>query len=170
MIDKGIPGVGLLAMILTGKYMDHLPLYRQQQIFARKNIQIASSKIEGWTKEALIKLEPLYDKLVFDTKTKGYLQADESPVKVLDSDKKGAAHQGCYWVYLSPLDKTELFDYNPSRTSHAPKSILDSFKGYLQTDGYAVYDKYGKKKDVTHAVNLKKRWIMIAQEPKRHFC
>src|SRR5690606_7310174 len=52
-IDKGIPGASLLAMILTGKYMDHLPLYRQKQIFARENIQIASSTIEGWTKEAL---------------------------------------------------------------------------------------------------------------------
>jgi transposase len=149
-IDKGIPGAGLLAMILTGKYMDHLPLYRQKQIFARENINIASSTIEGWTKEALIKLEPLYQQLVFDTKAKGYLQVDETPIKVLDSDKKGAAHQGYYWVYHSPLDKTVLFDYNPSRGGHVPKSMLDNFRGYLQTDGYAAYDKYGKKKDITH--------------------
>ena len=149
-IDKGIPGAGLLAMILTGKYVDHLPLYRQKQIFARENIQIASSTIEGWTKEVLIKLEPLYEQLVFDTKTKGYLQIDETPIKVLDSDKKGAAHQGWYWVYHCPLDRTVLFDYNPSRGGHVPKSMLDNFKGYLQTDGYAGYDKYGKKKDITH--------------------
>jgi transposase len=149
-IDKGIPGSGLLAMILTGKYVDHIPLYRQKQIFARENIQIASSTIEGWTKEALIKLEPLYDELVFDTKAKGYLQVDESPIKVLDSDKNGAAHQGYYWVYHSPLDQTVLFDYNPSRAGHAPKSMLENFKGYLQTDGYAVYEQYGKKKDVIH--------------------
>src|SRR5690606_2057909 len=144
-IDKGIPGAGLLAMILTGKYADHLPLYRQKQIFARENIQIASSTIEGWTKEALIKLEPLYEQLVFDTKTKGYLQVDETVIKVLDSDKKGAAHQGYYWVYHSPLDRIVLFDYNPSRGGHVPGSMLDSFKGYLQTDGYAAYEKYGRK-------------------------
>ncbi|QNL49815.1 IS66 family transposase [Olivibacter sp. SDN3] len=149
-IDKGIPGAGLLAMILTGKYMDHLPLYRQKQIFARENIRIASSTIEGWTKEALIKLEPLYEQLVFDTKAKGYLQVDETIIKVLDSDKKGATHQGYYWVYHSPLDKTVLFDYNPSRGGHVPKSMLDNFKGYLQTDGYAAYDKYGTKKEITH--------------------
>ena len=76
-IDKGIPGAGLLAMILTGKYQDHLPLYRQKQIFARENIQIAPSTIEGWTKQALIKLEPLYEQLIFDTKAQGYLQVDE---------------------------------------------------------------------------------------------
>ena len=149
-IDKGIPGSGLLAMILTDKYMDHLPLYRQKQRFSRENIRIPSSTIEGWTKEALIKLEPLYEQLVFDTKSKGYLQVDETPIKVLDSDKKGAAHQGYYWVYHAPPDGTVLFDYSPTRGSSAPLPILGNFKGYLQSDGYAVYEKYAKKRDVTH--------------------
>ena len=149
-IDKGIPGAGLLAMILTGKYMDHLPLYRQKQIFARENIQIPSSTIEGWARQALQKLEPLYDQLIFDTKSKGYLQVDETPIKVLDSNKKGAAHQGYYWVYHAPLDGTVLFDYSPTRGGIAAVPMLGNFKGYLQTDGYAVYEKYGKKTEVTH--------------------
>lgn len=149
-IDKGIPGSGLLAMIVTGKYVDHLPLYRQKQIFARENIQIASSTIEGWTKQALIKLEPLYEQLVFDTKAQGYLQVDETPIKVLDSHKKGAAHQGYYWVYHAPLEGTVLFDYSPTRGGIAAVPMLGNFKGYLQTDGYAVYGKYAKKKEVTH--------------------
>lgn len=149
-IAKGIPGAGLLAMILTDKYVDHLPLYRQKQRFARENIHIPSSTIDGWAKEALIKLEPLYEQLVFDTKAKGYLQVDESPIKVLDSDKKGAAHQGYYWVYYAPLEGTVLFDYSPTRGGSAPLPILGSFSGYLQTDGYAVYEKYAKKKEVTH--------------------
>jgi len=148
-IDKGIPGSGLLASILTDKYLDHLPLYRQKQRFARENIQIASSTIEGWTKEALIKLHPLYEQLVFDMKSKGYLQVDETPIKVLESDKKGACHQGYYWVYHSPLDNITLFDYQPTRGSAGVKGMLDSFRGYLQTDGYAVYDKYSKRKDIT---------------------
>ena len=149
-IDKGIPGSSLLAMILTGKYQDHLPLYRQKQIFARESIQIASSTIEGWTKQALEKLEPLYEQLVFDTKAQGYLQVDETPIKVLDSDKKGATHQGYYWVYHAPLEGTVLFDYSPTRGGIAAVPMLGNFKGYLQTDGYAVYEKYGKKKEVTH--------------------
>lgn len=149
-IDKGIPGAGLLSMILTDKYVDHLPLYRQKQRFSRENIQIASSTIEGWTKEALNKLEPLYEQLVFDTKSKGYLQVDESPIKVLDSDKKGATHQGYYWVYHAPLEGTVLFDYSPTRGSSAPLPILKDFAGYLQTDGYAVYEKYARKEGVTH--------------------
>jgi len=149
-IDKGIPGSGLLAMILTGKYQDHLPLYRQKQIFARENIQIPSSTIEGWTKEALLKLEPLYDQLIFETKSTGYLQVDETPIKVLDSDKKGAAHQGYYWVYHAPLEGTVLFDYSPTRGDKAVFPMLENFKGCLQTDGYAVYEKYGRKEEVTH--------------------
>src|SRR5690606_2896376 len=82
--------------------------------------------------------------------TKGYLQVDETPIKVLDSDKKGAAHQGYYWVYHAPLDGTVLFDYSPSRGGIAVVPMLGNFKGYLQTDGYGVYEKYGKKKEVTH--------------------
>lgn len=125
-------------------------MYRQKQRFSRENIQIASSTIEGWTKEALNKLEPLYEQLVFDTKSKGYLQVDESPIKVLDSDKKGATHQGYYWVYHAPLEGTVLFDYSPTRGSSAPLPILKDFAGYLQTDGYAVYEKYARKERVTH--------------------
>jgi len=128
-IDKGIPGAGLLASILTDKYLDHLPLYRQKQRFAREGIQIASSTIEGWTKEALLKLHPLYEQLVFNIKSKGYLQVDETPIKVLESDKKGACHQGYYWVYHDPLDDITLFDYQPTRGSAGIKGMLDTFRG-----------------------------------------
>lgn len=137
-IDKGIPGVGLLASILTNKYQDHLPLYRQKQIFAREDIKIASSTIQGWTKDALIKLEPLYDQLINDIKAKGYLQVDEKVIKVMDSNKKGGTHQGYYWVYHCHVDKTVLFDYRPTRGSRAALPILGNFEGYLQTDGYSV--------------------------------
>lgn len=149
-IDKGIPGAGLLATILVDKYIDHLPLYRQRQRFLREKIPIAASTLEGWTKQSLEKLEILYENLLMDTKAKGYLQADETPIKVLDSNKKGACHQGYYWVYHNPIDKTVLFDYQPTRGGRGPERILKGFKGYLQTDGYGVYEKIGKQSGVTH--------------------
>jgi len=148
-IDKGIPRAGLLATILTEKYIDHLPLYRQKMRFAREQIKIASSTLEGWVKEALRLLEPLYDKLVLETKSKGYLQVDETTIKVLESERKGACHQGYYWCYHAPLDGIVLFDYSPTRGIAAPYPMLKDFKGYLQTDGYSVYEHFAKSKDIT---------------------
>lgn len=149
-IEKGIPGPGLLATILVDKYMDHLPLYRLRQRFLRENIPIARSTLEGWVRQGLEKLEILYDHLLEDTKSKGYLQVDETSIKVLESNKKGASHQGYYWVYHNPIDKTVLFDYQPSRAAKGPQTILKNFKGYLQTDGYGAYDKIGARAGVTH--------------------
>lgn len=149
-IDKCMAGPGLLASILVDKYVDHLPLYRQVQRFKRENIPIAPTTIEGWTKQSLDFLQILYDHLVKTTKSKGYLQADETPIKVLDKNRKGSCHQGYYWAYHSPLDKTVLFDYQPGRGKSASLNMLEDFKGYLQTDGYGVYDSIGESKDITH--------------------
>jgi len=129
--------------------MDHLPLYRQKQRFARENIPIASSTIDGWVKQGLERLEPLYQQLKFDIKAKGYLQVDETSIKVLESDKKGATHLGWYWVDHSPLDGLVLMDYQPTRGSSATKEMLANFSGYLQSDGYAVYEKTGRRAEVT---------------------
>jgi transposase len=149
-IEKGIAGPGLLASILVDKYTDHLPLYRQLHRFKRENIPIAASTLEGWTRQGLKILDILYDHLLSQTRAKGYLQADESPIKVQDKDKKGSCHQGYYWVYHCPLDGTVLFDYQPGRGSGAAAHVLEGFKGFLQSDGYAVYDKIGMRKEVTH--------------------
>jgi len=149
-IDKGIPGAGLLATILVDKYMDHLPLYRQRQRFLRENIPIAPSTLDGWAAQAMDRLEILYKRLVAETKTQGYLQADETPIKVLESRKKGSCHQGWYWVYHNPINRTVLFDYQPTRGAPGPARLLNGFKGYLQTDGYGVYKKIGTREGVTH--------------------
>lgn len=150
-IEKGIAGPGLLASILVDKYMDHLPLYRQQQRFKRENIPIAASTIEGWARQGLEVLDILYEHLTRQTRAKGYLQADESPIKVQDpANKKGACHQGYYWVYHCPLDGTVLFDYQPGRSAGAAAHVLKGFKGYLQSDGYTVYEGIGDKEGVTH--------------------
>jgi transposase len=148
-IDKGIPGAGLLSSILVDKYLDHLPLYRQKQRFARENIPIASSTLEGWVKQGIERLDPLFRQLMFDIKAKGYLQVDETSIKVLESARKGACHLGWYWVYHSPLDGLVLMDYQPTRSAAASKEMLNHFKGYLQSDGYAVYEKVGQRKEIT---------------------
>lgn len=149
-IDKGIAGAGLLASILVDKYMDHLPLYRQSQRFKRENIPIADSTLEGWVRQGLNILNILYEHLLTETRAKGYLQADESTIKVQDRNKKGSCHLGYYWVYHCPIDGTVLFDYQPGRSAGAAAHVLEGFKGYLQTDGYTAYDKIGAAEGVTH--------------------
>jgi hypothetical protein len=78
-----------------------------------------------------------------------YLHADETPLKVLDKDKKGTTHRGYYWVYQNSIDKLVFFDYREGRGREGPAGILENFKGYLQTDGYAVYESFDKKEDIT---------------------
>lgn len=149
-IEKCLAGNTLLASILINKYVDHLPLYRQQQIFKRSGIKIAPSTIDGWVSQLGTLLEPLYNAMVNVVKHDGYLQADETPTRVLDKTKKGKCHRGYYWVYHSPPKKMVVFDYQRGRNKEAPREILNNFKGYLQTDGYAGYNLYAAKKEITH--------------------
>lgn len=148
-IDKGIAGPGLLAQIIIDKYTDHLPVYRQMQRFEREGIKLPTSTLTGWISGTCSLLEPLYEvhrKLVLSS---NYLQADETPIKVLDKDKKGTTHRGFHWVYHAPEERLVLFDYREGRGREGPTECLKDFTGYLQTDGYAVYEEFDKKVDIT---------------------
>ncbi|HEW91987.1 MAG TPA: IS66 family transposase [Thermotogaceae bacterium] len=148
-IEKGIAGPGLLAQIMVDKFVDHLPVYRQIERFKREQIQLSSSTLNGWQESVCNLLEPLYDTLKHRVLSQGYLQVDETPIAVLDKNKKGKTHRGYHWIYHSPLEKTVLFDYNTGRSREGPGKLLKDFKGYLQTDGYNVYDLFAREKDIT---------------------
>lgn len=139
-IAKGNAGPSMLAHIIISKYVDHLPLYRQAQIFKRQNLLIAESTLGGWFKGTCTLIEPLYEALKNKMFSCDYLQADETPIPVLSRDKPGSTHKGYHWVYYDPLRKLVLFDYQKSRGREGPDELLQNFKGYLQTDGYQVYD------------------------------
>jgi transposase len=149
-IEKGIAGPGLLAQIMVDKFVDHLPVYRQIERFKREDIKLSSSTVNGWQESICNLLEPLYDTLKHRVLSQGYLQVDETPIPVLDKQKKGKTHRGYHWIYHSPLEKTVLFDYNTGRSREGPVKLLRDFKGYLQTDGYKVYDLFARRKDITH--------------------
>ena len=149
-INKCIAGANLLSQIVVDKYVDHLPIYRQLQRFARDGIEIKKSTIESWQKLVAKKLEPLYELHRQHTLRSGYIQADESPIKVQDKDKKGATHQGYMWVYHSPMLKSVLFDYRKGRGSEGIVELLTNYKGYLQSDGYSVYDQFALKEEIIH--------------------
>jgi transposase len=144
-IPKGNAGPGLLAHIIGSKYIDHLPLYRQIQQFERLGLEISASTVGGWTAAGLDLLTPAYERLMARVQGADYIQADETPIKVLDVNNKGNTHKGYYWVYYSPLDKLVCFQYRKGRGREGPKEFLKEFKGGLQADGWQVYDKFGKK-------------------------
>jgi len=155
-IEKGIAGPGLLAQVMIDKFVDHLPIYRQIERFKRENIKIPSSTINGWQEAVCNLLEPLYENLKHRVLSQGYLQVDETPIQVLDKSKKalpagrqGKTHRGYHWVYYSPLEKMVLFDYRNGRSREGPSKLLKNFSGYLQTDGYKVYDSFGERKSIT---------------------
>ena len=148
-LPKAIAGAGLLTQIVIDKYIDHLPLYRQQQRFCRDGLNIPYSTITDWVGSTCTLITPLYESLKKKVLQSPYLHADETPLKVLDKDKKGSTHRGYYWVYHNSLDDLVFFDYQQGRGREGPQQILKGYTGYLQTDGYSVYNIIEEKTDAT---------------------
>lgn len=148
-IPKGNAASSLIAYIIISKFVDHLPFYRQVQIFKRMDVAIAESTINDWFKGGCEALESLYEELLKLIKQSSYLQADETPIAVLDKDHPGGTHQGYHWVYHSPPEKVVIFDYQRGRGKEGPQKMLNNFKGHLQTDGYSAYGTFEGHKDIT---------------------
>jgi transposase len=148
-LPKCIAGPHLLAAIIVAKYVDHQPGYRQSQMFKRQGIDIPDATLCGWINAIGRLLKALYEAHKKKVLMSIYLMADETPIRVLESDKPGSTHKGYHWAYYDPVNKLVLFDYRPGRGKEGPKEILKNFKGHLQTDGYAVYDEYGSKAGIT---------------------
>jgi transposase len=147
-IEKGMPGAGLLSAIITDKFVYHLPFYRQAQRYEQLGMKIPASTLDGWFVAASSLLEPLYQALRLHILSATYLQCDETPIAVLDKQKKGDTHQGYHWVYYSPEQRLVLFDYQPGRGREGAAKLLKSYKGYLQTDGYIAYEQFEAREDI----------------------
>jgi transposase len=165
-IDKCIAGPGLLAQVITDKYVDHLPLYRQEQRFSRVGITLPPSTLCNWKSRACNVITPVYDAMVKDVLQTSYLHVDETPIKVLDPDTKGTTHRGYFWVYHNSHQKVVIFDYRKGRGREGPSEILKDFKGHLQTDGYQLYDDFGQREHITllHCMAHARRKFSEAQQ------
>jgi transposase len=153
-LNKAIAGTGVITQAIIDKYIDHLPLYRQLQRFAREGIEIKESTIHHWVHRGIEKLEILYDYLWQKQVRCGYLQVDETTIKVLESEgtanrKKNAAHLSYYWVYNDPVGNIPIFKYEKGRAGAFPTQQLKDFKGFLQTDGYAEYNQLAERQSIT---------------------
>ena len=146
-IARGLAGPGLLAHILTSKYADHLPLYRQSQIYARQGVELERSTLADCVGGAAALLEPLVQALERYTLDTGYLHGDDTPVPVLEPGR-GSTKTGRLWTYVRDgrpwadvAFPAVFFRYSPDRKGERPESHLKDFAGVLHADGYAGFDR-----------------------------
>lgn len=145
-IDKGIPTAGLLAHVLVAKFMDHLPLYRQEHIFERAGMVIARSTLAQWVGECGAQLQPLVNALADELRRHVVLHADETPVAMLQPGK-GKTHKSYIWSYCTPSAnpvKAVVFEFCETRSGENVRDFLkletdQAWKGTLVTDGFSGY-------------------------------
>jgi transposase len=146
-IARGIAGPGLLAHILVAKYCDHLPLYRQSQIYAREGVALERSTLADCVGGAAALLDPLVEALGRYVVAGPYLHGDDTPVPVLEPGR-GKTKTGRLWTYVrdgrpwaDAAPPAVLFRYSPDRRGDHPESHLKRFSGVLHADGYAGFDR-----------------------------
>lgn len=141
-IDKGIPTEGLLAQVLVAKYADHLPLARQEKIFARAGVPLARSTLAQWVGQCGVQLQPLVDALRAEVLASSVLHADETPVQMLKPGA-GKTHRAYLWAYAAgrfePL-RAVIYDFCESRAGKHASSFLAGWRGHLMVDDYAGYN------------------------------
>jgi transposase len=144
-IERGLAGPGLLAHVLVSKFADHLPLYRQSEIYARQGVEIERSTLAGWVGAASELLTPLVNALQKHVLAGTKLHADDTPIPVL-APGNGKTRTGRLWTYVRddrPAGEDTApavwFAYSPDRKGEHPQQHLKDFKGALQADAYAGF-------------------------------
>src|SRR5215212_2562153 len=139
-IAKGLPGPGLLAHIITSKYADHLPLHRQERVFARHGLELPRSTTCDWMAACAELLHPLYELMVREVLASRMLHAYDTVLPVQD-DSRATTRQGRLWVYAGDRHHPyNVFDYTPNRARDGPQRFLSGFEGYWQADAFGGYD------------------------------
>ncbi|MBI0872882.1 IS66 family transposase, partial [Escherichia coli] len=145
-IERGIAGPGLLARVLTSKYAEHTPLYRQSEIYGRQGVELSRSLLSGWVDACCRLLSPLEEALHGYVMTDGKLHADDTPVQVLLPGNK-KTKTGRLWAYVrddrnsgSAAPPAAWFAYSTDRRGCHPQGHLAEWKGILQADAFAGYD------------------------------
>lgn len=151
LIPGGLPSEATVAYVLVSKYADHLPLYRQAQIYSRQGIDLDRSTLAAWVGRAAFELRPVFDALIHDLKQSTKLFMDETRAPVLDPGRK-KTKTGYFWAlarddraWNGPEPPGVAFTYAPGRSGQYAEDILGGFSGILQVDGYAGYNRLRKR-------------------------
>jgi hypothetical protein len=157
-------GTALIAHVLVSRFCDHLPYYRLEQIAARQGVSLERQKLGNWAEHAAHLLRTVQAQLRETILTSGYVQVDETPVKVMDPDREGSTRQGWLWAYHAPTAATLYFDFNLSRGRESPGAFFESgWKGVLQSDGFSVYPALLRDRPgIVHAgcmAHARRKWV-----------
>jgi transposase len=152
LIPKGIASASLIAYVATSKYCDGLPLYRQEQQFARIGVELGRTTLANWMVRFGQEAEPLLDLLRRDLVSYDILEMDETRFPVLKEPGKKPSSDGYLWAQRGGEAEHPIvvFTYDPSRAGAVAAELLEGFEGYLQTDGYVGYDEAGGKAGIVH--------------------
>ncbi len=145
-INNSYASTGLLVYIVLRKYADHLPLYRQEQIFkTRHGVELSRKTMSRWMHLVSSWLGMICKSIKDEIRQSGYMQADETCVSY-QNPGSGKSGQGYLWVYHSP-NSGVVFEWFPSRSADCLKNMLQDYNGVLQTDGYRAYDSFLNRKE-----------------------
>lgn len=170
-VPRCLAGASVLADIVIGKFMYHLPFYRQIQQYKEAGITISDSTMGDWYEAAVERLKLLYDILRKQILQSEYIHVDESTVPVIDNEKH-KTRKGYEWCVLDGLSGDVMFYYDRgSRAAGVARELLGSYKGNVQTDGYAAYDQFEEKSGITmHGcwAPLRRKFVEALGTDKRH--
>lgn len=144
-VPGGYASAGLIAWVVISKYVDHLPLYRQEQMSARWGAQISRRTMCDWVEIAALWLEPLYWHLHRTLLRGNYLQADETPIRCNDPDHPSGKTLQCYLWVVSRPGSDVIFAFRETRGHDELPSLLGAFRGVLQSDQYGAYASHERK-------------------------
>jgi transposase len=141
-IPKSIAGSGLLAHILTAKFIDHTPFYRQEKQFARLGVEVSRTSMCNWAMQAAIACRPLLNLLQEEVLAGSYLNIDETTLQVLQEPGRDPTSKSYMWIFRrgDPGRPILIYQYHPTRSGDVARTFLEDFTGFVQTDGYSGYD------------------------------
>ena len=172
LIPKSIATPGLIAHVLTAKFVDALPFYRQEKQFRRIGVEIPRSTMCGWAIRAADACEILLQMFMDDIRSGPLINIDETTIQVLKETNRKAQSKSYMWVFRggTPEKPTILYQYHPTRSGDVAASFLKGYKGIVQTDGYSGYNFLDKAPDISHVgclAHLRQKFVDVTKATEK---
>lgn len=151
-IPKGMATPSLLAQVITAKFVDAMPFYRQTKQFARLGVDIPRHSMSGWAMAVAKALEPLHEMFRAEIRSGPVINMDETTLQVLKEPGRSDTSTSYLWLFRggNPERPTVVYRYDPTRSGSVPREYLGEYRGYIQTDGYAGYQALGESDGIMH--------------------